>query len=81
MSNNEWIDVNDRLPENTGLNDHFDVWVAPKQLRSGYREADVQIKDGEFKTVELDGDGDFSHLENISHVTHWIPLPKPPEEK
>lgn len=65
----EWNDVNVELPpddpkpyESTWV----DVWI------SDHREPDVTFKKGNFERMVLDYQGDFSHYENISGVTHWM---------
>jgi hypothetical protein len=47
----------------------------------GYRKTDVEFEDGVFKELMLDYQGDYSHSDEIPHVTHWMPLPEPPKAK
>ena len=65
----EWISVDDRLPVNK---QEVDVYC-------GYRLTDCEFTNGSFHDLILDGDGDFDHLEQLNGVTHWTPLPSPPE--
>ena len=53
----------------------FDVWI------SGGRETDVKFTNGAFYEQVLDSDGDISHHEELDSVTHWMPLPEPPNKQ
>ena len=60
-----WISVGDRLPEDDG-------YVLCHCNDGSPDVVCMYYGDGEFVTPELD---------NITHiVTHWMPLPQPPEE-
>lgn len=61
----EWIRVDDRLPENGE-----DVLVYQKGGVHGGRDMDIEY---------LQGDGYWSDQGLFSGITHWMPLPKPPE--
>lgn len=59
-----WICVEERLPEN---DEHYLVWCSDNNSH----ELALYFGDGEWLTEDL---------ENITRVvTHWMPLPKPPE--
>lgn len=63
---NEWISVKDRLPESDG---HY--------LCTDGNEIQIMAYFGEYK-----GSYDWSsYMSNTIDVTHWMPLPKAPEEK
>lgn len=70
----EWISVKDRLPEN------HDAWRLVRYLI--YSEKDG-IALGNYKT----NDGWYAescsdwHRYQILNVTHWMPLPEPPQAK
>jgi len=68
-----WISVKERLPEEPTAYDQMfcDCWA------DGYRNTDVNFKDGEFHSVMEDYQGDFSHLEKIENVTHWMIVSEP----
>lgn len=59
-----WIPVSERLPEKTGL---YLVYS-----ESGYMEVDYMYSE---PIVDV-STADFNSLDN---VTHWMPLPTPPE--
>lgn len=60
-----WISVEERLPEDDS---HYLVWAHD----NGAEEVALYYGDGEWLTDDL---------ENITRVvTHWMPLPEPPEE-
>ena len=72
----EWISVKDRLPVFRQYNQNDE---------SGYTE-DVlmcfvwgRIRINNFEKV--DGIVTTGYGNNLNEVTHWMPLPKPPEEK
>ena len=64
----EWISVEDRLPE--GKNQWRSCWWMGK--RSG------RIP---FPVLFIDGFWQDEHGKEIHNVTHWMPLPAPPEDK
>ena len=67
----KWISVEDELPTSQDV----DVWI------DGYRVSDCSFVDGDFEEVVLDHDGDYSHMEKLDGVTHWMYSPEPPEEE
>ena len=74
----EWISVDKELPpEETKMNTlWFDVWISGEG-----RETDVKFTNGAFYEQVLDSDGDISHHEELDSVTHWMPLPEPPNKQ
>jgi hypothetical protein len=67
---NDWISVEDRLPEDR---EYVDAW-------SDFRSTDCEFKRGGFYEVVYDGDGDYEYSEIIDDVTHWMSPPSPPKE-
>lgn len=68
----DWIDVNDRLPEEGGrywcyVRDLNDLGVSHFQWNCAYNENEKRFSD--------------STLLNGEQVTHWRPLPEPPKRK
>jgi len=64
-----WISVTDRLPEP-------DVEVLL------YAENCTHALHGEYKDIFGDGNYKFiGHCVEIKNVTHWLPLPEPPNER
>jgi hypothetical protein len=66
----EWISVEDRLPE---PRTHVLGWAAPGYIGIQYCIEDSNQK---MKILALE-DEDYERVA----VTHWMPLPPPPEEK
>jgi len=69
---NEWISVEDRLPEK---GEHVFCYCREDYEQRGYH----------VKTTHWDGEGDTHEFKSVYEryisVTHWMPLPKPPEEQ
>lgn len=64
---NDWIDVNDRLPND---NQHIIIYC------DGAFVLVAQYREDEFYDAVQDGD---EYFETVSRcVTHWMPLPEPP---
>ena len=62
----DWISVNERLPSM-----YQDVLV----YMPSYEYSNIAID----RVVELKGAKMFSRHYIVSYVTHWMPLPEPPE--
>ena len=94
MSNAQWVSVKDALPDTDGKNTHdYDVLVyVPKRERC--RQHGIYI--GKLNNIPADdGSGNFWGIKTkasewtiwgwgyIEHpiVTHWMPLPVPPEKE
>ena len=80
----EWISVNDRLPEKDGayiaaLNHHFGVQqgVSIRSFAKDGETVDEYELAGE-KYVWYLYDSEYGYVSTDS-VTHWMPLPKPPK--
>jgi hypothetical protein len=68
----EWISVEVRLPE---LDVVVDVYSRQPQCKSGQRITGSWLEgSGEWSTIH---DGFFR---SIPDVTHWMPLPNPPQD-
>jgi hypothetical protein len=68
MSNNNWIDANDRLPEAGN-------WYLCAS--KGCRYSEIVFFDGENEHgIHWLQNGDY-----LEKVTHWQPLPSPPKQK
>lgn len=65
---NQWISVKDRLPE--PLTEVI-IYLKDKTVASAIYRADSELMDYAFFRGSI-------HYE-IDYVTHWQPLPKPPE--
>ena len=70
----EWVRVEQEYPpeEQKPNSLWFDVW------RDGdHHMNDVKFKDGKFFEQITDGDGDYSHEEEVTNVTHWLFITPP----
>lgn len=69
----EWISVKDRLPKH-----EQDVDIL---LNTGFRRTDVMYIDNEEYHDSTEGKHFFSEFGSfdISEVSHWMPLPEPPQ--
>ena len=65
---NEWISVKDRLPE------HYRAVI----VHGGVAFYDIGRKKW-YTLMEMDGYGEPREI--MWTVTHWMPLPKPPEDE
>jgi hypothetical protein len=73
----EWISVEDRLPEKSG--EYLAFWEWGKD---GWQEEGVCCQVSRFNKDFWDyGDTWGSGLNNNGYVTHWSPLPKPPNKE
>lgn len=74
----QWISVDDRLPEaaetvNKDLQDEFSLSNSVLAFgNNGF--AIAMVERDEYHEIFVDMDGNY-----ISEVTHWMPLPEPPE--
>ena len=76
---NEWISVDDRLPEDKGdgvKHQEIDLWCGEDKCRY----PDAYYFKGKFWDIALDHDGCFDFYFELENITHWMPLPQPPEQ-
>lgn len=80
---NEWVSVEERLPEYNPGTGAKSYWVAKKDSAGNWQMKIAQYCDyGYAMTVDAETeitwrDWDFT---KIANVTHWMPLPKSPKE-
>lgn len=72
LEKHQWISVNDKLPKKSAIDKPVKVWIT----YYGYMSEAYFSDEGEF-CKEWDGKCYYS---KITGVTHWMPLPEPPEE-
>lgn len=81
---NEWVSVEERLPEYNPGTGAKSYWVAKKDNAGNWQMKIAQYCDyGYAMTVDAETevtwrDWDFTKIVN---VTHWMPLPAPPEKE
>lgn len=81
---NEWVSVEERLPEYNPGTGAKSYWVAKKDNAGNWQMKIAQYCDyGYAMTVDAETevtwrDWDFTKIVN---VTHWMPLPKSPKEE
>ena len=80
---NEWVSVEERLPEYNPGTGAKSYWIAKKDCYGNWQMKLAQFCDyGYAMTVDAETevtwrDWDFTKIVN---VTHWMPLPKSPKE-
>lgn len=67
----EWISVEDRLPKHSL---HYDVWQGGDRVIDCFYSEENKV----FYEYEKDHCG-YWGWEEMDDVTHWMPLPPPPE--
>ena len=81
---NEWVSVEDRLPEYNPGTGAKSYWVAKKDNAGNWQMKIAQYCDyGYAMTMDAETevtwrDWDFT---KIANVTHWMPLPAPPDRR
>ena len=81
---NEWVSVEERLPEYNPGTGAKSYWVAKKDSAGNWQMKIAQYCDyGYAMTVDAETevtwrDWDFT---KIANVTHWMPLPAPPAKE
>ena len=81
---NEWVSVEERLPEYNPGTGAKSYWVAKKDNAGNWQMKIAQYCDyGYAMTVDAETevtwrDWDFTKIVN---VTHWMPLPSPPDRR
>ena len=81
---NEWISVEERLPEYNPGTGAKSYWVAKKDNAGNWQMKIAQYCDyGYAMTMDAETevtwrDWDFT---KIANVTHWMPLPAPPDSR
>lgn len=80
----KWISVKERLPEDLPENKGKKVIPCIVALKSCYPNGKETIQKRQRQQVK-DYDGDLCGWEwsriGSSRITHWMPLPEPPEEE
>jgi hypothetical protein len=76
MDNNGWINVKDRLPEMSGFQDGGTDRVLV-YLKRNYSPRQA-VAFGDWSENGFTWYFDYSHMLKDSEVTHWQPLPTPP---
>lgn len=80
LSQSEWISVEDRLPE-IGLNEEFEHASEMILLSDGEFTYYGQYESSEeFGSYFIDANGDDFENDGVE-ITHWMPLPQPPQTK
>jgi len=75
----KWINVNKKIPEHK---ETVDIWVVEEAEQGAYRIANAQFDIDCMDFVDDDGESyDILDEEADKKVTHWMPLPEPPEEE
>ena len=79
----EWISVKKKLPEQAGYSclvsaEYGDGKRAEFIAFTGYGESEWYTYDALFMEKEREADNRVHHN---YHITHWMPLPEPPEVK
>lgn len=83
IQQNEWVSVEERLPEYNPGTGAKSYWVAKKDNAGNWQMKIAQYCDyGYAMTMDAETevtwrDWDFT---KIANVTHWMPLPKSPKE-
>jgi hypothetical protein len=72
-SKNNWISVNDRLPEESGR--YLGYLTELKCLGNSYSTINVA-----FNTNHKDSTAWTEHGEVLQYITHWMPLPDAPKD-
>ncbi len=67
----EWISVKDRLPES-----YTTILIYGQATRCSCSK-DFKVREGRYKEH---GDFEFGEYDCPCNVTHWMPLPEPPNE-
>lgn len=81
---NEWVSVEDRLPEYNPGKGAKSYWVAKKDSRGEWQMKIAQYCDyGMAMTVDAKTDVTWRDWDytKIVNVTHWMELPAPPESR
>ena len=65
----EWIDVNERLPDK--ISNYLVHYIHSYSTDDGYWALGIVYFNGSY----------FSWYDNAYRITHWMPLPEPPEHK
>ena len=77
----EWISVKDRLPDNKGRYLVYEVWTYGNIIETvswtpKYNGFEEHLKG---KAIWYNYDSEYGDFE-VGDVTHWMPLPEPPND-
>lgn len=77
--NDGWISVKDRMPE-----DSCESILIYGSATCGTCDPEPKVREGSYSSTYSDGrdlDWKFGEYECSCEVTHWMPLPEPPDNK
>jgi hypothetical protein len=77
---NEWVSVEDRLPEELKMFEYVEYFVYADSCVESYA---IDFKGGKFVRGILDHDGDVMDYEDVENVSHWMIKvdPQPPKSE
>ena len=76
----KWIDVNDRLPENTNLINDSVVFTCGSVVRNGCYDYEDGFWHERYGGRYIDVSSHMKDKINGGWITHWMNLPEPPNK-